>query len=84
METNNDKRFGTVETTQKIGISSERLRYWERLGVVKPKYIQYGTRKFRRYCKEDIHRAILVKTLVDTGEYTLEGAMRELEDEEMR
>ena len=83
MKTNNE-RFGTVETTQKIGISSERLRYWERLGVVKPKYIQCGTRKFRRYCEEDIHRAILVKTLVDTRKYTLEGAMRELEDEEMR
>lgn len=83
MKTNNE-RFGTVEITQKIGISSERLRYWERRGVVKPKYIQCGTRKFRRYCEKDIHRAILVKTLVDTGEYTLEGAMRELEDEEMR
>ncbi|MDP3732590.1 MAG: MerR family transcriptional regulator [Candidatus Omnitrophota bacterium] len=73
---------GTVEATQKIGISPERLRYWERLGIVKPKYIQCGTRKFRRYCQEDIHRAVLIKTLVDNEKYTLEGAIRRLGEEE--
>jgi DNA-binding transcriptional MerR regulator len=76
-----DKGFGTVETTQKIGISPERLRYWERLGIVKPKYLQCGTRKFRRYSQEDIHRAVLVKALVDNERYTLEGAIRKLGEE---
>lgn len=77
-----DKGFGTVEITQQIGISPERLRYWERLNVVRPKYVQCGTRRFRRYSQEDIHRAVLVKALVDNEKYTLEGAIRKLEEEE--
>jgi DNA-binding transcriptional MerR regulator len=75
-----DKGFGTVETTQQIGISPERLRYWERFGIVKPKYLQCGTRKFRRYSKEDIFRGTLVKMLVDDDKYTLEGAIRKLKE----
>jgi DNA-binding transcriptional MerR regulator len=73
---------GTVEATQKIGISPERLRYWERLGIVKPRYVQCGTRRFRRYSDEDVHRAVLIKTLVDNEKYTLEGATKKLKEEE--
>jgi DNA-binding transcriptional MerR regulator len=76
-----NKNFGTVEVTQKIGLSAERLRYWEKLGIVKPRFEQCGTRKFRRYSDEDVHRAIVVKSLVDGEKYTLEGAIRKLEDE---
>jgi DNA-binding transcriptional MerR regulator len=75
------RTFGTVEVTEKIGISAERLRYWEKMGIVSPEYIQRGTRKFRRYSEEDIHRASLVKTLVDCEKYTLEGAIRKLGEE---
>lgn len=74
----NDNRFGTVEAVKKIGISPERLRYWERLGIVKPKYVPCGTRKFRRYSQKDIQRAILIKMLVDEEKYSLEGAIRKL------
>lgn len=77
-----DNRFGTIEATKKIGISLERLRYWELRGIVKPKYVQCGKRKFRRYSQEDIHRAILVKSLVDEEKYSLEGAIRKLKKEE--
>ncbi len=71
----NDRRFGTAEAVKKIGISYERLRYWERAGIVKPNYVQCGTRKFRRFSEEDIDNAILVKKLVDEHKYTLEGAI---------
>jgi DNA-binding transcriptional MerR regulator len=81
MNLQEDKGFGTVEATQKIGISPERLRYWERLGVVNPRFVPCGTRKFRRYSQEDIHRAVLIKSLVDCERYTLEGAIRKLKDE---
>ena len=81
MKLTENNTFGTVEATQKIGISPERLRYWERLGVVNPKYVQCGTRKFRRYSQEDIHRAVLVKVLVDNEKYTLGGAIEKLEEE---
>ena len=81
MKNRKDKGFGTVEVTQKIGVSSERLRYWERLGIVTPKHVQHGTRKFRRYSDEDIHRATLIKALVDCEKYTLEGAIKKLQEE---
>ena len=74
-----DHRLGTVEAIERIGISAERLRYWERVGVVKPMYVQCRTRKFRRYSEEDIQRAIFVKRLADEEKYSLEGAIRKLE-----
>jgi DNA-binding transcriptional MerR regulator len=78
MHKKDDNRLGTTETVRRIAISFERLRYWERMGIVKPKYLKCGTRKFRRYSKEDIQRAILVKMLVDVEKYSLEGAIRKL------
>ena len=79
-----DGLIGSFTITKKIGISLERLRYWENLGIVKPCYAQRGTRKFRRYSQEDVHRAALVKSLVDVEKYSLAGAMRELEAEEQQ
>ena len=78
----NDNRFGTVEAVKKIGISFERLRYWEQAGIVKPIYVQCGTRKFRRYSYEDIKRAQFVRELVDDEKYSLEGAVRKLKAKE--
>jgi DNA-binding transcriptional MerR regulator len=80
MKKSSDDRLGTVEATQNLDISPERLRYWERLGIVNPEHVQHGTRKFRRYSKEDIDRATLVKTLVDCERYTLEGAIKKLKE----
>ena len=76
----NDGRFGSFEVAKKVGVSLERLRYWERLGVIKPNYIQCRTRKFRRYFEEDIHKAIFIKLLVDEEGYSLEGAIRKLKE----
>jgi len=72
--------FGTVETIKRIGVSPERLRYWEKKGIVKPKYIQCGTRRFRQFSAEDIRRANLIKELVDIHKYTLAGAISKLKD----
>ncbi len=78
MSTKSNHRFGTVEAVKRIGVSSERLRYWERAGIVKPTYVQRGTRRFRRFSEEDIRNATLVKKLVDEHKYTLEGAISRL------
>ena len=77
----NDNRFGTAEVIKRTGLSSERLRYWEQAGIVHPKYVQCGTRRFRRYSQEDIDRGIYVRILVDGEKYSLEGARRKLESE---
>jgi len=81
MTLKNKNGFGISEVTQRSGVSAERLRYWETLGIVKPKYIKCGIRKFRRYSQEDIHRATIVKSLVDYEKYTLAGAIKKLRDE---
>ena len=81
MNKGSNDRFGSVEAARKIGISTERLRYWERVGVVNPAYSQCGTRRFRRYSREDIDRALFVKELVDHEKYTLEGAVGKLSRE---
>jgi DNA-binding transcriptional MerR regulator len=75
MAKRNDNRFGTIEMVKKTGLSAERLRYWERAGIICPIYMKCSTRKFRRFSKEDIDRALLVKRLVDDDKYTLEGAI---------
>lgn len=81
MKQKKDNKYGTVEATRRTGISFERLRYWELRGIVKPTYIKCGVRKFRRYSQEDIYRAVVVKKLVDEKRYTLEGAIRKLEEQ---
>jgi len=78
MKGKGDQKFGSVEASRKIGISTERLRYWERVGIVKPAYIPCGTRKFRRFSLQDIKRAVFVRELVDHEKYTLEGAIGKL------
>ena len=72
--------LGSVEAARNIGISTERLRYWERAGIVVPTYVVCGTRRFRRYSSRDIARATLVKALVEDEKYSLEGAIRKLKD----
>ena len=83
MKKKENGRCGTLEVMKKLGVSPERLRYWEKLGIVKPKHTQCGTRKFRRYSQEDIHRGALIKTLVDTQKYTLKDAIKKLQEEEL-
>ncbi len=73
-----DNRLGATEVVKKTKISPERLRYWDRAGVAKPKCIQCGTRKFRRYSQNDIQKIIFIKTLVDVEGYSLGGAIKKL------
>ena len=74
----NDGLYGSFTAVKKIGTSLERLRYWENLGVVRPNYVQCGTRRFKRYSQEDLDRAVAVKRLVDEERYSLGGAIAKL------
>ncbi|MBW8003951.1 MAG: MerR family transcriptional regulator [Planctomycetes bacterium] len=75
MKSNKDNKFGSIEAARKIGISTERLSYWERTGIVQPTYIQCGTRKFRRYSLQDIERAVIVRALVTMKSTLLKGQL---------
>lgn len=78
MKPDTENRVGSAEAARKVGVSTERLRYWERVGVVEPAYVRCGTRSFRRYSPQDLKRAALVKSLVEEEKYSLEGAIRRL------
>jgi len=75
-----DGLIGSFEAAKRIGISIERLRYWEHAGIVNPEYTCCGIRKYRRYSGEDISRAVLIKKLVDEEKYTLGGAITKLKN----
>ncbi len=70
----NGHRFGIIEVATKTQVSSERLRYWEKVNIICPKYIQCGTRKFRRYSVSDVAKIMTIKNLVDVEKYSLKGA----------
>jgi DNA-binding transcriptional MerR regulator len=71
-----DGLLGSFEMGRKVGVSIERLRYWEQIGIVSPTYTACRTRRYRRYSQRDVERAVLVKQLVDKDKYSLEGAVR--------
>ncbi len=47
--------------------------------MAKPKCIQCGTKKFKRYSQNDIQKIAFIKTLVDIEGYSLGGAIKKLE-----
>jgi len=68
------KNVGMTEAANRIGISPERLRYWELQGIISPGYIRLGSKRVRRYSKEDIAIAIEIERMVDREGFSLEGA----------
>ncbi len=72
------KSIGITEATRRIGVSAERLRYWEKKGVIVPEYVWNGGKRVRRYSKNDIDIARELKKLVEEGGYTLKGAAERL------
>ena len=71
--------LGTIEAAKRIGISLERMYYWEKKGILQPSFKKFGIREFRRYSRLDIQNAILIKDLVDKENYTLKGAIEIIE-----
>jgi DNA-binding transcriptional MerR regulator len=67
-----DLLHSTFTVTKECGISTRQLYYWELIGIVRPHYETFGTRKFRRYTSGDIDLLKQVKTLLDEG-FTLQA-----------
>ena len=64
---------------RKLGISLRQLYYWELKGIVRPRYVQMGSRKFKRYTHQDFLRLKRMKESLDKG-YTLEAASKRVEE----
>ena len=67
------------EMIRRLGISLRQLYYWELKGIVRPKHIQMGSRKFKRYSQQDFLHLKNMKEALDKG-YTLEAASRRAEE----
>ena len=72
------KDIGITEAIKKIGISPERLRYWELKGIIVPVYVRYEAKRVRRYSVEDVEIAIEIRKLVEEEGFTLKGAAERL------
>lgn len=67
------------DVIKRLGISLRQLYYWELKGIVQPRYVQMGSRKFKRYTNQDFLRLKRMKESLDKG-YTLEAATRRVEE----
>ena len=64
--------YSTYTVTKECGISTRQLYYWELIGMIRPHYETFGTRRFRRYTNQDLHTLKQVKSLLDEG-FTLQA-----------
>ena len=71
--------LSSSDVTERLGISLQRLYYWELKGVVRPLKMQIGSRKFKQYTEEDLQKLGQLKFLLDNG-YTLEDSIRKIKD----
>jgi DNA-binding transcriptional MerR regulator len=72
------KRIGMTEAIRRVGISAERLRYWELKGIITPDYDKRGAKKVRRYSDEDIAITSEIRKMVDDDGFSLRGAAERL------
>lgn len=73
-----EKKIGITEATQRIGVSPERLRYWEHMGIISPAYVEHGSKHSRRYSEEDIAIATEIRNMVEKEDFSLKGAAMRL------
>lgn len=67
----------TAKDMNQIGVSRARLRYWERLGLLRPQR-QPNSRVWRRYSNNDLETGRRMIRLLALG-LTIDGARRNLD-----
>jgi len=67
------------DVIKRLGISLRQLYYWELKGIVRPRHVQMGSRKFKRYSRQDFLRLKCMKESLDKG-YTLAAASKRVEE----
>jgi DNA-binding transcriptional MerR regulator len=69
----NHKFYSVSGAAKTVGLSPRQLHYWERVGIVKPTYEEFGSYSYRRYSEEDIQLLAKIKRFLNDG-YTLRAA----------
>ena len=70
-----NKLYSVSSAAKKVGVSHRQLYYWERIGILKPAYEEFGSYSYRRYSQEQIDFLIKIKDLLDSG-YKLQAAVK--------
>ncbi|MFA4888827.1 MAG: MerR family transcriptional regulator [Candidatus Omnitrophota bacterium] len=71
------KNIGITEATRQLGISPERLRYWEAKGIITPAYERVGSKVVRKFSEVDISIGLEIVKMLQDG-FALRGAARHL------
>ena len=70
-----NKLYSVSSAAKIAGVSHRQLYYWERIGIIKPAYEEFGSYSYRRYSQEQIDLLTKIKELLDGG-YTLQAAIK--------
>jgi DNA-binding transcriptional MerR regulator len=69
--------YSTNTVILECRISVRQLYYWELIGLVKPHYESFGSRKFRRYTYSDLNLLKRIKSSLDQG-FTLQAVKQQI------
>ena len=72
--------FSTSTVVKKTGVTLRQLYYWEKSGIVQPKFEQFGLRMYRRYENNDIELISNIIRYLKEG-YNLQTAAQKAKDE---
>lgn len=65
---------------RKTGISQKQLYYWEKLGIIQPRFAVFGMRSFRQYSEADVEMIFRVVKYLKEG-YHLRGAAKKAKED---
>jgi len=74
-----NKLYSVSSAAKVAGVSHRQLYYWERIGILKPTYEEFGIYSYRRYSQEQIDLLIKIKDLLDGG-FTLQAAVKKVKE----
>ena len=74
-----NKLYSVSSAAKTAGVSHRQLYYWERIGILKPAYEEFGSYSYRRYSQEQINLLAKIKSLLDGG-YTLQAAIKKAKE----
>ena len=70
---NIDKPVSIGTAAEASNTTVKMLRYWETKGYITPERVYSGSRGYRFYSHDDVHKIIRIKQYIDQG-YTLQAA----------
>ncbi|MCP2520164.1 MerR family transcriptional regulator [Candidatus Aminicenantes bacterium AC-335-K20] len=61
-----------------IGISLKKLSLWEKVGLIKPRYIEFGNKRQKYYTLEEIRWGIMARQLIEEEHFPLKTVIEKI------